>query len=115
MVLAGYFLVQYVDYDNGQYNVLLAQQRTELGSSGGNMVAAWTKDKDEYKEGDIIYIRMTGECSQVYEILEGNGKRGSPWRPEDDWYLNGRPYICNADKVERIQDVGEEEQDYFSQ
>jgi hypothetical protein len=111
MVLVGYFLVQYVDFDNGQYNILLAQKT----NNGTNMVAAWTKDKDEYKEGDTIYIRMEGECSRVYEVLEGNGKRGTAWAPEDDWYLNGRPYICNAEKVERIQDDGQQEQDYFSQ
>ena len=71
MVLTGYFLVQYVDYDNGQYNILLAQQ----GGIGTNLVAAWSKDKDEFKEGTIIYVKMTGECSKVYEVLEGNGKR----------------------------------------
>ena len=100
MVLVGYFLVQFVDFDNGQYNILLGQKT----NSGTNEVAAWSKDKDEFKVGDTIYIRMTGECDQVYEVLEGNGKRGTAWAPEDDWYLNGRPYICNADKIERIKD-----------
>lgn len=97
-VLIGYFLVQYVDYDNGQYNVLMKQ----VYGDHHNMVAVWTKNKDEYKENTVIRIKMDGKCSQVYEVLEGNGKRGSPWSPEDDWYLNDRPYVCNADTVERL-------------
>ena len=99
MVLVGYFLVQYVDLDNGTYNILLAQK-------GGtpNMVATWSKYKDTYHEDEILHLRIEGECQQVYEILEGNGKIGSAWRAEDDWYLNCRPYICNSEHIEVISD-----------
>jgi len=100
MILVGYFLVQYVDYDDGQYNILLAQQHEVGGQSCTNMVAAWTKNKDEFKVGTIIHIKMSGKCSRVYEVIEGNGKVGSPWRAEDDWIFNGRPWNCNADKIE---------------
>ena len=104
MVLVGYFLVQSVDYDDGHYNILLAQQHEVGGQSATNMIAAYSKDKNEFKEGTTIYLKMEGECSRVYEILEGNGKRGSGWCAEDDWYLNGRPWICNSSKIEVIND-----------
>lgn len=99
LILTGYFLAQCVDAEgNGTYNILLE----ELAGSkyrAHNLVAHWTKDPNEFKPGTIYHLTIKGECTQVYEVLEGNGKRGSPWRAEDDWYLNGRPYICNSIEV----------------
>ncbi len=100
LIITGYFLVQFVDWDDGRYNVLLVKDFKRQP----DMIATWTQDEKEFKVGDIIFIRAEAECTRVYEVLEGNGKRGSPWRAEDDWYLNSRPYICNADKVEIIHE-----------
>jgi len=99
MLLTGLFLAQCVDKESdGTYNILLEQ----VGSSkykSHNLVAHWTKDPEEFKIGKIYQLTVKAECTQVYEVLEGNGKRGSPWRAEDDWYLNGRPYTCNSIEV----------------
>lgn len=95
LVLTALFTVSYVDLDyDGTYNILLEDKHT------GNLVAHWEKDASKFKQGEVLELRIKGECTKVYEILEGNGKRGSPWRAEDDWYLNRRPYICNAITVE---------------
>ncbi len=92
MVLIGFFLVQSVDYDNGRYNVLLAQQ------GNTNLIATWSHDK--IQENTTLHLKIEAECSQVYEVLEGNGKRGSGWDPKDDWYVNSRPWLCTATNVE---------------
>ena len=101
MVLTGYFLVQDVDKGHGKYNVLLVQEYSELP----NMVAAWTKSEEELKKGSVVHLQIEAKCSRAYEVLEGDGKRGSGWRKRDDWYVNSRPYICNAVSFERIEDV----------
>ena len=94
LILVALFTVRFVDLDNGQYNVLLEDKAT------GNMVAHWVKEPGVFKEGATLYLSIKGDCTKVYEVLEGNGKRGSAWAAEDDWYLNRRPYICNAITVE---------------
>lgn len=94
LILTGLFLVKFVDVDGPTKNILLEQ----IYPNTGNMVAWWDKDFS-HKEGDQVEFSIKAECTRVYEILEGNGKRGSPWAAEDDWYLNRRPYICNAEEV----------------
>ena len=96
LILIGYFVVQDVSYDNGTYNVLLLQK-----GSVPNLVATHTKSMDDYTEGMVLYLEVHGDCSKTYEVLEGNGKRGTPWRAEDDWYLNSEPYICNSELITR--------------
>lgn len=95
LILIAFFVVRFVDVGSGQTNILLEDPKT------GNMVAHWDNDF-KHKPGDVAYLKIEAECTKVYEVLEGNGKRGSPWRAEDDWYVNRRPYICNALKVEDV-------------
>lgn len=99
LIVTGYFLVQYVDFDDGQYNVILLRDN----KNKPDLVATWTKDKNEFKVGSVIFIKAEAECDRAYEVLEGNGKRGSPWAAGDDWYVNSRPYICNTNKVEILK------------
>lgn len=103
LVFTAYFMVQVVERESDTsktYNILLEQDQGRGRAS--NLVAHWTEDPNEFKEGQVLLLRVHGECTQVYEVLEGNGKRGSPWAAEDDWYVNGKPYICNATKVEKL-------------
>lgn len=92
LVLIAVFTILYVDKDGDQTNILLEDPIT------GNMIAHWDNNF-KHKPGDRVELRIEAECTKVYEVLEGNGKRGTQWAPEDDWYLNRRPYICNATKV----------------
>lgn len=87
----------FCDQDDGQYNILLQQYFHNTRSP--DLIAHWAKDCGELTPGKIVPLTIKAECTQVYEVLEGNGKRGTAWRPEDDWYLNGRPYICNSVEV----------------
>lgn len=103
LVFTAYFLVQVVERESDTsktYNILLEQDQGR--GRAHNLVAHWTEDPTEFKEGEVVLLRVHGECTQVYEVHEGHGKRGSPWRAEDDWFLVGRPYICNATKVEKL-------------
>ena len=100
LLLVGYFIIKFIDLDyDGKYNVLLEQDRT------GNLVS-YRQESVSFKEGEMIRLRIDAECdkTKVGEVLEGNGKRGSPWATEDDWYLNRMTYICNAEKVEILND-----------
>lgn len=99
LILTGYFLAQCVDTDsNGIYNVLLEQLSGSKHKSH-TLVAHWTKDPKEFRAGNIYHLVVKGDCTQTYDVREGNGKKGSAWAPEDDWYLNGKPYICNSIEV----------------
>jgi hypothetical protein len=103
LVFTAYFMVQVVERESDTsktYNILLEQDQGR--GRAHNLVAHWTEDPNEFKEGQVLLLRVHGECTQVYEVHEGSGKRGSPWRAEDDWYMVGRPYICNATKVEKL-------------
>lgn len=105
LVWVAYFWVSSVDRESESsktYNILLEQDQGR--GRAHNMVAHWTEDPNEFKEGELLRLRVHGQCTQVYEVHEGHGKRGSPWAPEDDWYLVGRPYICNATKVEKLNE-----------
>lgn len=96
-ILTGLFIVVFSDQEDDHYNLLLQQY---LGNTRSpDLVAAWVPDDKDFKAGKILRLTIKAECTQVWEVLEGNGKRGTAWRPEDDWYLNGRPYICNAIEV----------------
>lgn len=92
LVLTGIWFVMFVnlDYDN-KYNILLEQR----SPNSGNMVSIRV-DKSEYKEGSYIEATIKAECNKVQEVVEGEGKVGSPWRAKDDWVWTRSPYICNG-------------------
>ena len=97
-------MVKFVDLDHEggkTYNILLEHQQGR--GYAHDMVAHWTEDEHEFKEGQILYLRIEGQCSMSMEVHEGNGKRGSSWQAEDDWYLVGRALICNATKLEKLK------------
>lgn len=89
LFLTAWFTVQAVDWDVDTYNVLLE-------SDSGDLVATWYKRNPPIL-GSRSYKNLKVECQlDALEILEGNGKRGSPWIPEDDWYVNRHTKLCTT-------------------
>jgi hypothetical protein len=101
MVIVAYFTVQTVDLDyDGTYNILLQSDYPDERAS----VAAWSKDPNAFKEGTVLRLKIEGKCYYGFSLLEGNGKVGSPWDAADDWINNGRVWVCNADKLEKLNE-----------
>ena len=101
LVMLGYFLVMFIDLDyDGKYNILLEEKDSK------NLISLRIESVPFFKEGEIIKFRIEAECdkNKVGEVLEGNGKIGSPWIAEDDWYLNKMTHICNSKKMEILND-----------
>ena len=94
IILSGLFLVESVEFDVDKYNILLNQTNT------GHLVAHWEKNNKKFKENDKLFLKIKAECEEAFEVTEGNGTHG--WRPEDDWIVNRRTYICNAINVEDL-------------
>lgn len=102
LIMLGYFLVMFIDLDyDGKYNVLLEDR------SSKNLVTLRVDSMPSFKEGEIIRSKIEAKCdkNKVGEVLEGNGKIGSPWAAEDDWYLNKMTLICTSNKMEILSEA----------
>ena len=105
LVWVAYFWVSMVERESESsktYNILLEEDQGR--NRAHNLVAHWTEDPNEFKEGQLLRLRVSAECNLAVELHEGNGKIGSPWHPDDDWYFVGRAYVCNAKKVEKLDE-----------
>lgn len=101
LIFAGYFLAQCVDKDSdGKYNILFEFLNSARGKAHP-MIAHW-EDSLKFERGKIYNLQVKAECTPTFEVVEGNGKSGSGWAPEDDWIYNGKSLICNAIKVDII-------------
>lgn len=100
VLLMGYFLVEAseLDYD-GRYNILLEQKFPNTG----HMVSLRADELGPFKEGAVVKVNVVSDCNAVGEIVEGNGKSGSPYAPEYDWIYTRNTYICNAIEWEIVK------------
>jgi len=87
------FTVQIIeqDYDH-LYNILLIDGKNTRMSYRLN-------EKPSFNEGDRIFMSIKANCEQVHQLLEGNGKVGSPWRAEDDWINTADAFLCNPFEI----------------
>lgn len=101
LILAGYFLAQCVDKDNGKFNVLFEQVNSGRNKAH-NMIAHWT-EKPIFKRGVIYELKIEAECEQGSQVVEQ--PNNSQWAPEDSWVSIGKSYICNAIKVTYVSET----------
>lgn len=93
VLLMGYFMVEAVELDyDGRYNVLLEQRLPNTG----HLVSLRSDKPGPFIEGKVVTVDVVADCNAVGELREGEGKMGSSWRAEDDWYWYATNYVCNA-------------------